>query len=92
MKHFHSRYNNKCRLSKVSKTIIDVENGALEKHCIELANKYYYDMCNQPRTIYIFKQKLLKLASALGLGIVLAHYPPYCSKYNPTGHRGCLLT
>ena len=38
------------RLAKVSKTIIDGENGALEQHRIELANKlksHYYDMCNQ---------------------------------------------
>lgn len=38
------------RLAKVSKTIIDGENGALEKHRIEMANKlesHYYNMCNQ---------------------------------------------
>ena len=38
------------RLSKVSKTIIEGENGVLEKHRIELANKlesHYYNMCNQ---------------------------------------------
>ena len=38
------------RLAKVSKTIIDGENGALEKHRIELGNKlesHYYNMCNQ---------------------------------------------
>ena len=38
------------RLSKVSKAIIDGENGVLEKHRIEMANKlksHYYDMCNQ---------------------------------------------
>lgn len=38
------------RLTKVSKTIIDGENGALEKHRIELSNKldsHYYNMCNQ---------------------------------------------
>ena len=38
------------RLAKVSKTIIDGENGVLEKHRIEMANKlksHYYDMCNQ---------------------------------------------
>ena len=38
------------RLSKVSKTIIDGENGVLEKHRIELDNKlqsHYYNMCNQ---------------------------------------------
>lgn len=38
------------RLSKFSKTIIDGENGVLEKHRIELDNKlqtHYYNMCNQ---------------------------------------------
>ena len=38
------------RLAKVSKTIIDGENGVLEKHHIEMANKletHYYNMCNQ---------------------------------------------
>ena len=38
------------RLAKVSKTIIDGENGVLEKYRIEMANKletHYYNMCNQ---------------------------------------------
>ena len=38
------------RLAKVSKTIIDGENGALEQHRIEMANKlesHYYNMRNQ---------------------------------------------
>ena len=38
------------RLAKVSKTIIEGENGVLEKHRIELVNKlesHYYNMCNQ---------------------------------------------
>jgi len=36
---------------------------------------------------YIFKQDLQELAEALGLRIRVAHYPPYCSKYNPIEHR-----
>lgn len=36
---------------------------------------------------YIFKQDLQVLATALGLEIRLAHYPPYTSKYNPIEHR-----
>lgn len=36
---------------------------------------------------YIFKEDLLKLADELGLDIRIAHYPPYCSKYNPIEHR-----
>lgn len=36
---------------------------------------------------YIFKEDLQKLAEDLGLEIRIAHYPPYCSKYNPIEHR-----
>lgn len=36
---------------------------------------------------YIFKQDLQELADELGLDIRIAHYPPYCSKYNPIEHR-----
>ena len=36
---------------------------------------------------YIFKEDLLKLADEIGLDIRIAHYPPYCSKYNPIEHR-----
>jgi hypothetical protein len=36
---------------------------------------------------YIFKQDLQHLANELGLEIRIAHYPPYCSKYNPIEHR-----
>lgn len=36
---------------------------------------------------YLFKQDLQELAQALGLRIRVAHYPPYCSKYNPIEHR-----
>jgi hypothetical protein len=36
---------------------------------------------------YIFKEDLLKLADELGLDIRIAHFPPYCSKYNPIEHR-----
>jgi hypothetical protein len=36
---------------------------------------------------YIFKQDLQALADRLGLEIRVAHYPPYCSKYNPIEHR-----
>ena len=36
---------------------------------------------------YIFKQDLQALADELGLDIRIAHYPPYCSKYNPIEHR-----
>jgi hypothetical protein len=36
---------------------------------------------------YVFKEELQKLADRLGLGIRVAHYPPYCSKYDPIEHR-----
>ena len=36
---------------------------------------------------YVFKEELQKLADRLGLEIRVAHYPPYCSKYNPVEHR-----
>jgi hypothetical protein len=36
---------------------------------------------------YIFKQDLQQLAEEIGVEIRIAHYPPYCSKYNPIEHR-----
>lgn len=36
---------------------------------------------------YIFKEDLQRLADELGIEIRIAHYPPYCSKYNPIEHR-----
>jgi hypothetical protein len=36
---------------------------------------------------YIFKQDLQALTDELGIEIRIAHYPPYCSKYNPIEHR-----
>jgi hypothetical protein len=36
---------------------------------------------------YVFKEELQGLAARLGLEIRVAHYPPYCSKYNPIEHR-----
>src|SRR5499427_8336229 len=38
-------------------------------------------------TQYLFKEDLQGLANRLGLEIRVAHYPPYCSKYNPTERR-----
>lgn len=38
-------------------------------------------------THYLFKEDLQRLASRLGLELRVAHYPPYCSKYNPIEHR-----
>jgi len=36
---------------------------------------------------YIFKEDLEKLANTIGIDIRIAHYPPYCSKWNPIEHR-----
>ena len=36
---------------------------------------------------YLFKEDLQKLADRLGIEIRVAHYPPYCSKYNPIERR-----
>jgi hypothetical protein len=36
---------------------------------------------------HIFKQDLQHLADEIGVEIRIAHYPPYCSKYNPIEHR-----
>ncbi len=36
---------------------------------------------------YIFKEDLQKLVNEIGIEIRIAHYPPYCSKYNPIEHR-----
>ena len=38
-------------------------------------------------TQYLFKEDLQGLANRLGLEIRVAHYPPYCSKYNPIEHQ-----
>jgi DDE family transposase len=36
---------------------------------------------------YLFKEDLQKLSNRLGIEIRVAHYPPYCSKYNPIERR-----
>lgn len=36
---------------------------------------------------HLFKENLQRLASRLGLTLRVAHYPSYCSKYNPIDHR-----
>jgi hypothetical protein len=38
-------------------------------------------------TQYLFKEDLQKLADRMGIALRVAHYPPYCSKYNPIEHR-----
>jgi hypothetical protein len=36
---------------------------------------------------YIFKEDLQRLVNKIEIPIRVAHYPPYCSKYNPIEHR-----
>jgi hypothetical protein len=36
---------------------------------------------------HVFKEQLQKLADRTGIEFRVAHYPPYCSKYNPIEHR-----
>ena len=36
---------------------------------------------------HVFKIKLLELTQELGVDIIIAHYPPYSSKYNSIEHR-----
>ena len=36
---------------------------------------------------HVFKEALQHLADRLGIEIRVAHYPPYCSKYNSIEHR-----
>ncbi len=36
---------------------------------------------------YVFKEALQKLVNEINVEIRVAHYPPYCSKYNPIEHR-----
>jgi len=36
---------------------------------------------------HAFKKQLQKLAKAIGIDIIVCHYPPYASKWNPIEHR-----
>lgn len=36
---------------------------------------------------FIFKAKLMAFAKETGLSVIVCHYPPYCSKWNPIEHR-----
>lgn len=36
---------------------------------------------------HIFKKKLLELADKIGKKLIICHYPPYSSKWNPIEHR-----
>ena len=36
---------------------------------------------------HAFKREMQRVAHYIGIRIVVAHYPPYCSKWNPIEHR-----
>jgi hypothetical protein len=36
---------------------------------------------------HVFKKKLLELAKTIGKKLIICHYPPYASKWNPIEHR-----
>ena len=36
---------------------------------------------------YVFKREIQKVANKIGIKIRIAHYLPYCSKYNPIEHK-----
>jgi len=36
---------------------------------------------------FIFKHRLMNFAKETGLSVIVCHYPPYCSKWNPIEHR-----
>lgn len=71
----------------------------LEKWWYELGYILYPDAVNSGLLIlcdgggsnssrhYIFKEDLQNLATQIGIDITIAHYPPYCSKWNPIEHR-----
>ena len=42
---------------------------------------------------YVVKEQFKKLSERLQMEIVIAHYPPYCSKWNPIEHKAfCHIT
>jgi len=51
----------------------------------------YYDLCDgggsNPAGKHLFKCDLQNLANAIKLPIRIAHFPNYCSKYNPIERR-----
>lgn len=36
---------------------------------------------------HLFKHRLMMFAKETGLSVIVCHYPPYCSKWNPIEHR-----
>jgi len=50
---------------------------------------YFYVMLVEPilTGIFIFKHRIMEFAKQTGLSVIVCHYPPYCSKWNPIEHR-----
>nr|WP_257670382.1 hypothetical protein [Parapedobacter tibetensis] len=36
---------------------------------------------------HVFKKELMRFSEQTGLSVIVCHYPPYCSKWNPIEHR-----
>ncbi len=36
---------------------------------------------------HVFKKELMRFVEQTGLSVIVCHYPPYCSKWNPIEHR-----
>jgi len=63
-----------------------------EQGCYEYPNsQHILILCDgggsNSASTYIFKEDLQNLANTLGVEIRIAHFPPYCSKFNPIEHR-----
>jgi hypothetical protein len=60
------------------------------KICYPLANEIFI-LCDAGGAnswrIYVFKVELQKLSNLLNMKIIICHYPPYASKWNPIEHR-----
>ena len=55
-------------------------------HASSILIKCYGGGSNDSRS-FLFKRDLQALADEIGVEIRIAHYPPYCSKFNPIEHR-----
>lgn len=57
--------------------------------CLDHDFSTFADCMIVPHGIYdvIVKQDFIDLAEKLGISIMMMHYHPYCSKYNPIEHR-----
>jgi hypothetical protein len=93
----HGIYDMKANRGYVS-IGVSGENSAFVCDCIEWWWENYgihqYPGCRQILILcdsggangyrkHIFKKELLRLSRDIGIRIIVSHYPPYCSKYNP---------